>query len=82
MTEATQHDTHARKHDAGRTARATIGVLLLALVVAFAVDNRDDIRVGYVFGDTNAAVSVVILATLVIGYVAGWLVAHRSRHTH
>ena len=41
-----------REHrSAGTTARLILGVLLLVAIVAFAVDNRDDVRIGWVVGD-------------------------------
>ncbi len=60
-------------------ARLVLGLVLLAAVVAFALDNRDDVRVGWVFGDVEASLAVVLLMTAVAGACIGWLVLHLPR---
>jgi uncharacterized integral membrane protein len=58
-------------------------VLIAAIVVALvlvAMDNRDDVRVGYAVGDTNAPIWIVIIAAAVAGVFIGWLIRHRPRH--
>ena len=67
-----------------RDVRRVIRLVLLALVVIAAVvvasDNRDDVRLGYVAGDTSAPLWLVIVGALAVGVVIGWLVRLRRRH--
>ena len=77
------HDEHHPVGSVGSMFRLLLGFLLVAAIVAFAVDNRDQTRVGWVFGDTEAPLSVVLGATAVAGAIVGWLLlhrAHRPRH--
>jgi uncharacterized integral membrane protein len=62
-------------------ARVIGAVVLIAVIAAVAIDNRDDTRVGYVFGDTNAPLFVVLIAAAVVGAIIGWLLLHRP-HRH
>ncbi len=68
---------HHRVADAGRTLRGVLAGLLLAVVVALAIDNRREVRVGWVFGDTDAPLWVVLLLTAFAGALIGWLLTHR-----
>jgi len=61
----------------GQTARIVVGVVLLAAAVAVVVDNRRDIRIGYVFGDVTAPLILVLVVTAVVGAAIGWLLLHR-----
>jgi uncharacterized integral membrane protein len=65
--------------DRTRTARVVIGVLLLVVLVAVVVDNKDDTQVGYVFGDFEAPLFVVVIVAAIIGALVGWLILHRPR---
>ena len=80
MTEpSTPHPVH--EHTAtGTRARVVLGTLVLVLVVAFAVDNRDNVRIGWVVGDGSAPLVLVLLATAVVGALMGWLLLHRPHH--
>jgi uncharacterized integral membrane protein len=60
--------------------RIVVGILLLAVVVAIGVDNRHDVRVGYVVGDVEAPLIIVLLVTAVLGAAIGWLLLHRPGH--
>jgi uncharacterized integral membrane protein len=50
------------------------GVILVALI-ALAVDNRREVRVGWVVGDGDAKLALVIAIAAAGGAVFGWLVA-------
>jgi uncharacterized integral membrane protein len=65
--------------DRTRTVRVVIGMLLLVVLVAVVVDNKDDTRVGYVFGDFEAPLFVVVILAAIIGALVGWLFLHRPR---
>lgn len=64
----------------GTWARLALGVLLLAMIVAFAVDNRDNVRIGWVVGDGSAPLVLVLLLTAVVGALIGWLLLHPPHH--
>jgi uncharacterized integral membrane protein len=63
--------------DKGRTARLVVALVIVAAVVAVAVDNRNEVEVGYVVGDVSAPLWVVLVAAGIAGIVVGWLVKHR-----
>ena len=44
------------------TARIVVAVIILVVLVAVVVDNKDDTRIGYVFGDVEAPLFVVLIA--------------------
>jgi uncharacterized integral membrane protein len=66
--------------DKGRTGRLVVALVIVAAVVAVAVDNRHEVEVGYVVGDVSAPLWVVLVAAGIAGIVVGWLVKHRPRH--
>jgi len=78
MTEAqvVRHDNRVR---AGQTVRLVVIALIVIALVAVALDNRDDVRVGYVFGDASAPIWIVLVAAGIGGLIIGWLLRHRSR---
>ena len=80
---ANDHPSVGDSHRAGTTARLVLGLVLLAVIVAFAVDNRDGVRIGWVVGDGEAPLVLVLLATALVGALMGWLLLHRpARHHH
>jgi uncharacterized integral membrane protein len=68
-----------RRRDTRRLMRLLVVLLILGALVAVAVDNRDDVRIGYVFGDATGPIWLVITCAAIAGLVIGWLLAHRSR---
>ena len=71
------HEVHRR--DAARVIRLVLIALLIAAVVAVALDNRDDARLGYVVGDAEFPTWIVIVVTAFVGAAIGWLIRHRPR---
>ena len=67
------------RRDAARLIRVGFIALLIAAVVAVALDNRDDARLGYVVGDASFPTWIVIVAAAIVGAIIGWLVRHRPR---
>ncbi len=67
--------------DVGRGLRLFIVAALVAAIVVVALDNRDDVRLGYVFGDAKAPVWIALVAAGIVGVMIGWLLKHRS-HRH
>jgi uncharacterized integral membrane protein len=66
------------------TTQSTRGVLRLVVIVALvaaivlvAADNRDKVSVGYVIGDVEAPLWIVLVAAGIAGIVIGWLIRHR-----
>jgi uncharacterized integral membrane protein len=62
--------------------RVVVGVIVLVVLVALVVDNSDDTKVGYVFGDFKTPLFVVLIAAAVLGALLGWVISHWPRHHH
>ena len=60
MTTYDQHHDRVegatKRHDAAVIARFVVIAALVVGLVLLALDNRDDVRIGYVFGDANAPI--------------------------
>lgn len=69
----------ARGQDLGRQVRLIAAVVLVLVTVALVLDNRGDVRLGWVFGDTTTPLALVIAITFVLGLAVGWLGSHRRR---
>ncbi|MEP6625843.1 MAG: hypothetical protein ABJC79_15445, partial [Acidimicrobiia bacterium] len=75
MSETTEQD-HEEQHpvrSVGSTIRIVLGLVIVAAIVALAVDNQDKTRVGWVVGDTHAPLALVLAATAAAGAIVGWL---------
>jgi uncharacterized integral membrane protein len=68
-----------RTRDRSGAVRWIIAALIVVAIVAVALDNRDEISVGYVFGDASAPVWFILVVAGVAGIVIGWLIEHRPR---
>ena len=67
--------------DVSHLARFTIAAAVVAALIIVAFDNREDVRLGYVFGDTEAPVWIVLVVAGIAGVFIGWLIKHRP-HRH
>jgi uncharacterized integral membrane protein len=76
--DADQVERH-RARDTGRTVRGILAGVLLAALIALAIDNRHDARVGWVFGDGETPLALVVAIAAVTGALLSWLVSHRPR---
>jgi uncharacterized integral membrane protein len=56
--------------------------VLIAVIAAVAIDNSDDTRIGFVFGDVSAPLFVVLILAAIVGALIGWLLLHRPRRHH
>lgn len=65
------------RRSVGSMLRLLVVIALLVGIVVVALDNRDQVRVGYAFGDANAPIWIVLVAAAAAGIVIGWLVRHR-----
>ncbi len=68
-------DEQHRRRDQARLIGA---VALVAVMVAFIVDNRRSVRVGFVFTDRTVPLIAVLLITAVIGAVIDRLLRWRG----
>ncbi len=61
--------------------RLVVAVVLLALLVAFVIDNTRYVTVGFVFADHNTRLIYVLVVTAVIGAILDrlWIRARRNR---
>jgi uncharacterized integral membrane protein len=71
-----------RGRSVGRSTRQRarlVGIGVLVLVVgALVADNTDEVSIGYVVGDSEVSLVVLILVTLVLGVGIGWLASRRD----
>ena len=63
-----------------RSVGARLSLALVAgYLIWFAVDNRHPVNVHWVFGTTHSSLIWVILVTLILGAIAGWLALYLGR---
>ena len=74
-----EHSGAVHRHDAMQLIRWLLIAAIVVGLVLVAMDNRDDVRVGYAVGDAEAPIWIVIIAAAVAGVFIGWLVRHRPR---
>ena len=67
--------------EAAQIIRITLAAIIVAVIVLVAFDNRNDVRVGYVLGDTEAPIWIVLAAAGVGGVIVGLMLQHRP-HRH
>jgi uncharacterized integral membrane protein len=73
------HPHRAAAHGVGTAARLiVIGAIALALVLV-GLDNRTHVRIGYLFGEKQAPVWIVIVLAAAAGVVIGRLARRRGR---
>jgi uncharacterized integral membrane protein len=63
-------------------ARIVVALVLIAVIAAVAIDNSDDTRIGFVFGDVSAPLFVVLILAAIVGALIGWLLLHRPHRRH
>jgi uncharacterized integral membrane protein len=78
--DASGHAGAVHRRDAAQLIRWLFIAAIVVVLVLVAMDNRDDVRVGYAVGDTTGPGWIVILASAAAGVVIGWLVRHRPRN--
>jgi uncharacterized integral membrane protein len=77
--EVGEHASAVHRRDAALLIRWILIAAIVVAIVVVAMDNRDDVRVGYALGDAEAPIWIVMIAAAVAGIVIGWLVRHRPR---
>jgi uncharacterized integral membrane protein len=67
--------------DTRETARVVAALVLVALVVAFVIDNTRKVKVGFVVGDHETRLIYVLIVTFLVGVVVDrlWQRARRRR---
>lgn len=78
-TEVHDRTSTDQVRDVTRGLRFFVVAALVAAIVIVAFDNRNDVRLGYVFGDAEAPVWIVLVAAGAAGVMIGWLLQHRPR---
>ncbi len=74
-----EHAGAVHRRDAAMIIRWVLIAAIVAALVLVAMDNRDDVRVGYAVGDASAPIWTVIVIAAVAGMIVGWLIRHRPR---
>lgn len=77
--EVGQHAAAVHRRDMAQGLRLLVVAAIVVALVLVGLDNRSDVRVGYVFGDSSAPVWIVVVAAAAAGVVVGWLLRHRPR---
>ena len=60
-------------------ARLIGAVVVVGIIAALAIDNRHEVRIGYVIGDADVRLIWLLLVTAILGAVAASLVRRRRR---
>ena len=60
-------------------ARLVGAVVVVALIVALGIDNREEVKIGYLIGDAEVRLIWLLLVTAILGAIAGRLVAWRRK---
>jgi uncharacterized integral membrane protein len=69
------------RRDRRESARIVAALILVALLVAFVIDNTREIKVGFVIGDHRTRLIYVLVVTFVVGIIVDrlWQRARRRR---
>jgi uncharacterized integral membrane protein len=70
----------SRGHDAALIVRMLLIAAIVVILVVVALDNREDVRVGYAIGHKDGPIWVVMVCSAVAGVLIGWLIKHRPHH--
>ena len=60
-------------------ARLIGAVIVVALIIGLAVDNRHEVKIGYIIGDADVRLIWLLLITAILGAIAARLVAWRHK---
>ncbi len=74
-----EHAGAVHRRDAALIIRWVFIAAIVVAIVLVAMDNRDDVRIGYAVGDASAPIWTVIVIAAVAGMIIGWLIRHRPR---
>lgn len=74
-----QRSSRGARPGARDLLRHAPAAVLAIIIVAFAIDNHQKVRVGFVFTDSKVPLVFVLVATTLIGVAIGALLAWRRR---
>ncbi|MEJ5255671.1 MAG: LapA family protein [Acidimicrobiales bacterium] len=60
-------------------ARLVLGLVILLALIAFVVQNRNDVALTFLFFEFTAPLWLMLAATVVLSLVVGFLAGRRSR---
>jgi uncharacterized integral membrane protein len=75
------HPHRTTAHDAAVVLRTIVIVAIVVALVLVGLDNTEHVRIGYVVGEQQAPVWIVLIAAALAGALIGWLASHRSRRS-
>jgi uncharacterized integral membrane protein len=75
----TSNDQNTSSSGSGGLVRHLPAAILALVLIAFAIDNRRKVTVGFVFTDKRVPLVFVLVATAIIGALIGALL-RRTRH--
>lgn len=78
-SEIDSHGDVVQRRNVAHLIRWLLIAAIVVVLVVIAMDNRNNVRVGYAYGDAEAPIWIVIVAAAAAGVVIGWLVRHRPR---
>jgi uncharacterized integral membrane protein len=55
-------------------------LILVAAIAGLALDNRQEVSVGWIVGDATMPLYQLFVATFVVGILAGWVLRFRHHH--
>jgi uncharacterized integral membrane protein len=67
------------RRDTSDTIRLVVIGILVLVLAALVIDNTDDVEIGYLFGETDMPLVVVILVSAVLGALIAWLFRRARR---
>ncbi|MEP7203319.1 MAG: LapA family protein [Ilumatobacteraceae bacterium] len=77
--DVSEHSGAVHRRDFAMLIRWIVIAAIVVAIVVVAMDNRDNVRVGYGVGDAEAPIGIVMVVAAAVGIVIGWLVRHRPR---
>ncbi len=63
----------------GQTLQLVAMATLVALIAALTIDNRREVDIGWVVGESSAPLAAALVVAFLLGLGVGWLGAHRRR---
>jgi uncharacterized integral membrane protein len=68
------------REDQTNVARLVVALILVALLVAFAIDNSHSVKVGFVFTEKKIPLIFVLIGTVIVGAVLDRIARFSRRH--
>ena len=56
-------------------------LVIVAYLIAFLVDNRNDVNVSFVFFHSNTSLIIALLVSGVLGFISGWAISTMRRRS-